>query len=138
MRRPLPVRLLRHGALLLICAWSQLPITVIVLFSVRPPRDIFAWPLPLLSHPTVENYIGLWQRWPAFCNQLFNSFVVTVGATVLTIVVSTLAGRAYSRYRSRLLTLSAFWTILVRLFPPIVITLPLFPLANALGLNDTW
>jgi multiple sugar transport system permease protein len=132
------VRILRHILLLLVCLWSLVPIAVIVLFSVRPPRDIFAWPFPLWSRPTFENYIGLWQRWPEFRGQLFNSFVVTVGAATLTIVVATFAGYAYSRYRSTLLTLSAFWTILVRLFPPIVISLPLFPLANALGLNDTW
>ncbi len=28
--------------------------------------------------------------------------------------------------------------MLVRLYPPIVISLPLFPAANALGLSDTW
>ena len=37
----------------------------------------------------------------------------------------------------KLLTASAFFMIFIRLFPPIVITLPLFPAVNALKLNDT-
>jgi multiple sugar transport system permease protein len=48
-----------------------------------------------------------------------------------------LAGWVLSRYRSRALTTSAFAMIGLRMLPPIVITLPLFPVANWLGLNDT-
>ncbi|MCC6716867.1 MAG: carbohydrate ABC transporter permease, partial [Acetobacteraceae bacterium] len=35
------------------------------------------------------------------------------------------------------LAASAFWLIVVRLIPPIVVTLPLFPAVNAIGLQDT-
>ncbi len=138
MRRRATVRWLRHLALLLVLAWSLLPILLIVLFSFREPRDIFAWPLPVFAAPRLVNYIGLWQRWPDFRVELLNSLAVTVGATLLATAASLFAGYAYARYRARLLTASAFLTILVRLFPPIVVSLPLFPLANALGLNDTW
>ena len=138
MRRRWPVPVLRHIALALICLWSLLPIAVIVLFSLRPARDIFAWPLPLWSAPSFANYVALWQRWPAFWADLGNSLAVTSGATLLAIFASTLAGFGYSRYRGKWLTASAFFTILVRLFPPIVISLPLFPAVNALGLSDTW
>jgi multiple sugar transport system permease protein len=48
-----------------------------------------------------------------------------------------MAGYAYSRFRHRALAGSAFFLIFIRLIPPIVITLPLFPAVNALGLSDT-
>ena len=56
-----------------------------------------------------------------------NSLIVAVGATLLAGAVSFLAGFVYSRYASRLLALSAFYMIAIRLLPPIVVTLPLFP-----------
>src|SRR5262249_40140195 len=68
---------------------------------------------------------------------LANSLIVTIGATLLAVSVSTLAGYAYSRFRHKALAASAFFLIFIRLIPPIVITLPLFPAVNALGLNDT-
>jgi multiple sugar transport system permease protein len=122
----------------MVAIWSLAPVALIVLFSFREPRDIFAWPLPVFTAPSFANYVGLWQRWPDFRGELLNSLAVTVGATLLAMAASLLAGYAYARYRGRFLTASAFLTILVRLFPPIVVSLPLFPVANALGLNDTW
>jgi multiple sugar transport system permease protein len=62
---------------------------------------------------------------------------VTAGATVLAVIASAMAGYAYSRFRHRVLAGSAFFLIFIRLIPPIVITLPLFPAVNALGLSDT-
>ncbi|MBW8728723.1 MAG: carbohydrate ABC transporter permease, partial [Inquilinus limosus] len=41
------------------------------------------------------------------------------------------------RHRGRLLSGSVYLLIGVRLIPPIVVTLPLFPIVNLLGLNDT-
>ncbi len=66
-----------------------------------------------------------------------NSLIVTVGATLLAVIVSTLAGYAYSRHAGKALQASAFILIFIRLVPPIVITLPLFPAVNWLRLNDT-
>ena len=138
MRRPRHVRLLRHLAQGAIVLWSGGPILVLLLASLKLSRDIFVWPPELLSSPTLVNYVRLWQRWPGFFDALANSAAVTAGATLLTVVAATSAGYVYSRYRSRLLTLSAFFTVFVRMLPPIVISLPLFPVVNMLGLNDTW
>jgi len=123
--------------LLVVALWSLTPIAVIVISSFKLPRDIFVWPPTILFWPSFASYAGLWQRWPAFFNGLVNSAIVTLGATVLAVAVATFAGYTYSRYRSRLLSLSAFFMILVRMLPPIVISLPLFSMINAVGLSDT-
>jgi len=130
-------RLLKGAAIAAVLAWSLLPIALIVLSSVKADRDIFAIPPRLAFEPTLGNYDVLWTRWGDFFTGLLNSFVVTAGATLLAVAASTLAGYAYSRFRGRALTGSAFFLIFIRLIPPIVITLPLFPAVNALGLNDT-
>lgn len=121
----------------LIVLWSVFPIAFIVLSSFKPGRDIFAVPPKLVFTPTFAHYLNLWERWGSFFEGLLNSLIVTVGATILAVAVSLLAGFAYSRYRSRFLAGSVFFLICIRLIPPIVVTLPLFPMVNWLGLNDT-
>lgn len=127
---------LRMLALAAVMVWSGFPILLVVVSSLRPPRDIFGGGGSLLDL-TTRNYVNLWQRWPDFFHNLANSLVIALCATALTLVVSFLAGYVYSRRDGRLLTGSAFFMILVRLLPPIVITLPLFPAVNWLLLNDT-
>ena len=136
MRKPL-IGALKALAVAAVLLWSLLPIGLIVLSSVKADRDIFAVPPRLAFEPTLGNYAALWTRWGDFFTGLGNSLLVTAGATVLAVAASTLAGYAYSRFRGRALSGSAFFLIFIRLIPPIVITLPLFPAVNALGLNDT-
>lgn len=128
---------LRMLALALVLVWSVFPIALMVIASLRPPRDVFSTSLDFLSKASTQNYINLWKRWPDFFHNLGNSLIVALGATALTLVLSFLAGYAYSRRQGKLLTASAFFMIMVRLLPPIVLTLPLFPAINWLLLNDT-
>lgn len=138
MQRSALLRAILKGfGLAVILVWSLLPIAMIVLSSFKTDRDIFAIPPRFSFAPTLVNYVQLQARWGDFFSGLLNSLIVTAGATVLAIAVSTLAGYAYSRYRGKLLSFSAFFLIFIRLIPPIVITLPLFPAVNALRLNDT-
>lgn len=125
---------LRMVALGVVLVWSGYPILLLVSASLRPPRDVFG--LGAFT-PTLVNYQNLWKRWPDFFGNLLNSLVVSLSATALTLIVAFLAGYVYSRRSGRLLTASAFFMIVVRLLPPIVITLPLFPAVNWLALNDT-
>jgi multiple sugar transport system permease protein len=138
MRKPgLIGRGLRLSAAALAIAWSVFPIAMVVLSSFKAQREIFAIPPSLVFSPTFDNYQRLIEEWPAFFPNMLNSLVVTIGATLLTVVVSTLAGYVYARYRGRALALSAFFMVVVRMLPPIVVTLPLFPLFSWLRVNDT-
>ena len=118
-------------------AWSALPILLVVLSSFKEARAIFEAPPRLLFTPTLENYQVLWKQRPEFFRALGSSLVVTVGTTLLTILVSTLAGYVFARFRNRWLNGTAFGMVAVRMLPPIIVTVPLFPALNALRLNDT-
>lgn len=133
----LPRLALKWLGVVMIAAWSLLPIALIVMSSFKSDRDIFSLGSRFVFTPTLANYAQLWSRWGDFFHGLWNSFLVTAGATVLAVLVSLLAGFAYSRHASKGLQASAFFLIFIRLIPPIVITLPLFPVVNWLGLNDT-
>ncbi|WP_342364244.1 carbohydrate ABC transporter permease [Terrarubrum flagellatum] len=123
-------------AVTVILIWSIGPIALIFVASLTHERDIFA-AARTAWRPTFENFIMLWRKWGDFFAGLTNSLIIAAGATLLAVAVSTLAGFGYSRWRSRFLSGSAFALIALRLLPPIVTTLPLFPVVNALRLNDT-
>jgi len=137
LKRPAWQSAVRLGLLGLVLTWSLFPIGLVVMASVKPAVTIFEVPPRLTFHPTLANYVELYRRWPEFFGTLRNSLLITLGATGLTVIVSSAAGYVYSRFRSRALTASAFFMVGIRMFPPIVITLPLFPAANMLGLMDT-
>jgi multiple sugar transport system permease protein len=124
-------------AVVAILTWSLLPILFIIVSALKPGQDIFAVPPKYIFTPTIRHFTELWSSWGVFFQGLLNSTVVTAGATALAIVASTCAGYVYSRHSSRFLNASIVALIIVRLIPPIVVTLPLFPIVNALGINDT-
>jgi multiple sugar transport system permease protein len=131
-------RVVRGVVLALVIAWSILPIAFIVSSSLKRQQEIFTYPPVLLFRPTLEHYVTLWRQWDGFFAGLRSSLVVAAGATILATGVSFLAGYAYSRYSSRFLARSAVYMIAIRLLPPIVVTLPLFPMVDFLGLSDTY
>jgi multiple sugar transport system permease protein len=131
------IKLGRAIAVIAILLWSLVPIAFIMISSFKPERDIFATPPTLTFGPTLQHYSDLWVKWGGFFAGLTNSLIITVLATGLALLVSTMAGFAYSRRRSRAMAGSAVSLIAVRLIPPVVLTLPLFPIINALKVNDT-
>lgn len=121
----------------LIIVWSAFPILYIVVSSFKQQKEIFKFPPDIIFAPTLEHYVALATRWTGYFPTLANSLIIAVGATVLACFVSILSGFVYSRYTSRLLAGSVLYLIAIRLLPPIVVTLPLFPVVDALRLSDT-
>jgi len=117
--------------------WSGLPIFLIILSSFKEPATIFESPPKFIFKPVVRNYLVLARDWPEFFTDLVNSCIITIGAALLVVAVATTAGYVYSRYRARFFVVSAFFMLVIRMLPPIVITIPLFPLIHDLNLQDT-
>ena len=128
---------LKWLTILVIAVWSLFPIAFVVVSSIKPPGDIFAYPPKSLFTPTLQNYVDLWMEFGEFFHTLGNSIIVSIGATVFTTAVGFMAGYVYSRYSGRLIAASALYMIAIRLLPPIVVTLPLFPIVSWLRLSDT-
>src|SRR5258708_36234402 len=120
----------RAFAVLVAVLWSALPTAVVVLSWFEDNREIFVFPPALVFAPTLEHYGELFRQWPDFSRTLVNSLAVTLGATLLASACSLLAGYVYSRHRSGPLPASAHFMVAIRLLPPIVVPLPLCPLAD--------
>jgi multiple sugar transport system permease protein len=86
---------------------------------------------------TFENYREIVRFNPTFFLNMWNSVQVTVYGVALTLVAALGAAFVFSRMHMGWLRLPAVFIIAIRMFPPIVVIIPLFPLMNALGLLDT-
>lgn len=121
----------------LIIVWSAFPILYIVISSFKQQKEIFKYPPDIIFTPTFEHYVALATSWTGFFPTMGNSLIIAVGATILACAASILSGFVYSRYANRFLAGSVLYLIAIRLLPPIVVTLPLFPVVDALKLSDT-
>ena len=117
--------------------WSGAPIALVVLSSFKQPRHIFEIPYQFIFSPVFDNYVALWNDHPEFFRGLLNSAIIAAFATLLAVTASFCAGYVYARMRGAIFGASAFFMLVVRMLPPIVVTVPLFPAINVLGLNDT-
>ena len=124
--------------LMLIVLWSVVPIYIVIMSAFKVPRDIFAFP-PTLVPPTMtfENFTRLFQAWPEFTHALLNSAIVALSAVLLTLIICLPAAYAFSRFRGGLMQHSALFIIAVRMFPPLIISVPLFPILSELRLADS-
>jgi len=124
-------------SLFLLVLWSMIPILFVIISSFKHPKEIFGWPPNLLFTPTLINYEDLINTWPKFFYALQNSATITIASTIIILTISTLAAYAFSRFQFKVMNFTAFSLIATRMFPPIVITVPLFPLFSELHLLDT-
>ncbi len=126
-------------ALLVLVAWSALPIAFLAISSLKPASELLEVQALLPRHWDLGNYQRLLRDWPQFPRGLWNSVLVTAGTVVLALTVGAAAAYALSRTRGRaarsLRRLSLVF-ILLRMLPPIVISIPLFPLVREIGLFD--
>ncbi|WP_439602726.1 carbohydrate ABC transporter permease [Devosia sp.] len=129
------VKWLLLGAVLL---WAAFPIVFMVMSSFKPPGEIWAYPPGLWgSALTLSNYEEIGRYSPTYFRDLGNSLQVTLGGVLLTILTATAAAFVFSRIRTGWLKLPGLLIIVIRMFPPIVVIIPLFPLMSAFGLLDT-
>ncbi|WP_457093506.1 carbohydrate ABC transporter permease [Microvirga sp. P5_D2] len=114
------------------------PALWILFTSLKTEAELTVKPITWLPHaPTIANYIRAFTDQPLLLF-LFNSFMVAILSTALTLFISVLAAYALSRLqmRGRDLILSAI--IAVSTFPLVTLLVPLFEIMRALNILNTW
>ena len=86
---------------------------------------------------TLENYRGIFAT-SLFTRALINSIGIALIATLLAVVIGSMAAYAIARLRFPGKTLLVAATLLIAMFPPISLVSPLFNLWRQVGLFDTW
>jgi multiple sugar transport system permease protein len=138
VKRRLVGDILLHAALVAGAVLTLLPLFWMAAASFMQPGEANTLPPPLLPRaPTVQNYVELFTRLDML-RSFANSAVVTVLATVLSVLVTSLAGYAFAKlpFRGRDRLFGGLAAALV--VPAQVSMLPLFLLLRELGLVNTY
>ncbi|MFO1106012.1 MAG: carbohydrate ABC transporter permease [Amaricoccus sp.] len=137
-RRNLHAVLFHVTGILVACLFLA-PIAFVVLASLRPAAESGHPPLPpwSASGPDVASYSRLDAFGTGILHYAGNSLVVALGTTLLTIVVSVLAGYGFSRSRFPMKGLAFVLILSTMMIPFQSILTPLFLVLARLGLQNT-
>ena len=126
--------------LLLYSIFLLFPFAWMVIVSIKPDQlllDTRINPFAIIS-PTLENYRYLLQE-TEFPRWIWNTLVVTVGATALSLFCSILIGYALGRFRFRGGNTLGIAIFLLYLVPPTLLFIPLSQIVSRFGLyNSYW
>jgi multiple sugar transport system permease protein len=115
------------------------PIYWMLLTSVLPSeltRSRSPALLPELSSLSVAAFANALERKPVLL-WLGNSAIVTVGATFISVVISTFGGYSLSRFRSRAQQGAGFALLVSKMLPASLIVIPFFIAFSTFGLIDS-
>lgn len=131
------LRLWVYGTAALLATICGFPLAWLILTSIKPDREIFtATPTFWTDLPSLDAYARLFEE-TNYLTYFFNSIIVAGSATLLTIVVATLAGYAITRFRFPGREMVAAGMLLTYMFAPIMIIVPFFILMRGIGLTDS-
>jgi len=129
--------LLCYAAALSIVSFAMFPVLWALLTSLKPESDIVTATIQYIpQRVTFENYVAIWTR-SNFPTLITNSAVVTLTTVVICVVIGTLASYAVARYRFRGRRELMLFYLVVRMFPAVMIIVPLFILMRSVGLLDS-
>lgn len=143
MARPASSRLARRALLLwapfaLLMVFTLFPFWWMLVTSLKPDSELYDVRQPALWVKTVtfEHYRELFTRLP-FVTWVRNSLVVAAAATLISLVVGTLAGYSLARLSFRGATTLGTIIFVAYLVPTTVLFLPLAYVVRWLGLYNT-
>ncbi len=120
-----------------ILAWTLFPIYWITTASFKTELSLYARPPQWLFSPILENYRLVLTNIP-FAHYLANSLVIAIGTTIGSIVLGTLAGYGFARFRFRASAAVRFLVLVTRMAPRMVLVVPYYLMMQRLGLLDTY
>ncbi|TXH34212.1 MAG: carbohydrate ABC transporter permease [Rhodospirillaceae bacterium] len=127
---------LYHALLWLISLLFFSPVAWLMLSSFKGRNDILAVPAKLVFTPTLDNYVQLFER-NGFLQQLLNSFIMSVAAVIVAVVVSFLAAFCFSRFKPKGTDFLMFLLLSVRMLPGTAVILPVYLMYVAFGWKDS-
>jgi multiple sugar transport system permease protein len=121
----------------LVLLFALLPVLWIISLSLKLPADVTDGRI-LPSSWSFDNYSNIFKDGSIFLPALRNSFGIAAIATVIAVVIASMAAYAIARlnFPGKFLILGS--ALMIAMFPPISIVGPLYNMWRNLGLYDTW
>lgn len=128
---------LANGVAIFFALFSILPLIWLVITSLKTEAEIVSdkltyWPESL----TFQNYIDVWAQ-SDFPKLMLNSLVTTTYTVSICTVAGAIAAYSFSRFRFPAKGPLMLGYMVIRMFPAVLIIIPLFLVLRNLGLLDT-
>mgnify|MGYP002055544422 CR=1 FL=1 len=128
---------LRPIWIILLLAWSLLPMLWQLLSSFTSPEALVSDQATLLNRWSLANYRDLFATDPPFWRYLFNSTIVATLTTLITLTVAIPAAYGLSRMQERLRKTVRTFVVGAALFPYVLLFLALLELARTFQLGNS-
>src|SRR4028118_2175952 len=112
------------------------PIFWMFLTSFKTEVAAVATPPQLFFQPTLENYVAIQDRANYF-NYALNSVVVSLGSTVLALLLAVPAAYAMAFFPTKRTKGTLLWMLSTKMLPPVGVLVPIYILCRNFGLLDT-
>ncbi|BBE70830.1 carbohydrate ABC transporter permease [Oharaeibacter diazotrophicus] len=130
-------RLLRYPFVALVLAAFALPPVWLLLSSLKPELEIFAWPPTVLpSAPTLDNFRKAWLQ-DHFAGFFLNSTFVAAVSSAISVAISVMAGYALAKFRFAGDTFFFLLIMSALMIPLQIILIPIFLVLRDLHLLNT-
>ena len=128
---------LAYGVIVIVIIFAIAPILWTIITSLKPEADIVTNELQYLPRNiTFDNYVAIWNR-SGYPRLIGNSTQVTILTLIICMMVGTLAAYSFSRYRFRGRSQTLLVYLVIRMFPVVLMIVPLWIMMRSLGLLNT-
>ncbi|MFV0136336.1 sugar ABC transporter permease [Streptomyces sp. HMX87] len=136
--RPSPVATLAsHGVLAGASLIALFPIAWLVYLSLGPDKDDYLRPGGIWGKMTFDNYVFVLEN-TNFFHWLQSSLIVSLGTTVIGVMVAATTGYAVSRMRFPGYKKLMWVLLLTQMFPIAVLIVPMYQIMSRLQLIDSY
>jgi multiple sugar transport system permease protein len=125
------------ASVLVMLVWA-FPVLWTLLTSFKTDLDVLAYPPVVLFAPQWRNYLEVLFGPITILPHMWDSLVVSVAATALTIVLAVPAAYGFARLRFQGKKALGFYTLATQMLPPVGLVIPYFLLLNRIGLMDSY
>ncbi|MFJ7334660.1 sugar ABC transporter permease [Streptomyces sp. NPDC101116] len=136
-RRGAAGSIVSHGLLILASLIALFPIAWLIFLSLGPDKDDYLHPGGIWSKMTLDNYSFVLQE-TAFFHWLQSTLIVSLGTTVVGVVIAATTGYAVSRMRFPGYKKFMWVLLCTQMFPIAVLIVPMYQILSSLQLVDTY
>ena len=130
--------LLRTTLMVGVAVFTLFPLLVVAGTSLKTMGEVFQSPATLIPRTFVwHNYVDIFVRIP-MARHLLNSLFIALAAVFFNIIVAVPAAYAMARIKFRGRGLFGMSILVVQMFSPVIVLIPLFEMMKALRLLDTY
>lgn len=136
-RQDMVLNMVSYLVVVVMMIFALFPLAWTFITSLKVERDIVTATLHYIPpEVTFDNYTTLWRR-SSFPRLMANSSVVTSITMVVCLLIGTLAAYSISRYRFRGRSPLLIFYLVIRMFPFVLLLVPLFIMMRSLNLLDS-